>query len=242
MNIELDDNLRTQKISDTVVEYKLTEGTIYQVLAHDGESDRILMINDDVHEDSSTQVWIKWDDKKKPDTKAYYSAAVGQQVVMISAEEKGRAEKESNLWLFNKDTQEKCFVYTSETKRTRIFAADRKGNPVKVTFELGADKKAVPTIQVLAEKLHTFNGISGTLVLGILIGFPVVSVIWYFIERKAGAPWWGFLPVAGIAGFLGFLATGIVGKILSIPGEMINQQKLIEHSEKIKARLLNMNE
>lgn len=239
MNAEIN-NLLNQKIGDTAVEYKLTEGTIYQVLAHDGKADGILMINDDRHEDSPTQAWIKWDDKRKPDTKAYYSAAVGQQVVMISAEEKGTAGEESNLWLFNKDTQEKCFFYTSESKRTRIFSADRKGNPIKVTFMAGVDKKAEPTIQVLAEKLNAIKGISVTLLLGILIGFPAVSVIWYLMTKKGGEPWWGFLQVAGIAGFLGFLATGIVWKIVSIPGDMNNLQQLIEHSEKIKARLLNM--
>ena len=68
------------------------------------------------------------------------------------------------------------------------------------------------------------------------------GLLYSYIKEKTKEIWWGFLPVAGIAGFLGFLATGIVVKILSIPGEMINQQKLIEHSEKIKARLLNMAE
>lgn len=234
MNAEIDNRLLNQEIGDSAVEYKLTKGTIYQVLAHDGEADGILMINDGVHENSPTQAWIKWDDKKMPDTKAYYSAAVGQSVVLISAEGKGRVGKESNLWLFNKDTQEKCFFYTSESRRTRIFAADRKGNPVKVTFEAGVDKKAEPNIQVLAEKLHVIKGVSQTLMLGMLIGFPVVSVIWWLMTKKAWDSWWGFLPVAGIAGFLGFLATGIVAKISSIPSEMKNLQQLIEHSEKIR--------
>lgn len=240
MNAEIDNSLLNQEIGDNVVEYKLTEGTIYQVLAVDDEVDGILRINDDVHENSKTQAWIKWDAKGKPDTKAYYSTAVGQQVVMISAEEKGRSGSESNLWLFNKETQEKCFFYTSESKITRIFAADRKGNPVKVTFVGGHNKKAEPAIQVLAEKLHLIKGISQTVLLGILIGFPIISVIWYLITKNARDPWWMFLAVAGGAGFLGFLATGIVGKILSIPGEMSNLQQLIEHSEKIKARLSNM--
>ena len=228
-NIELDETLKIQNVSGGIIEYKLTEGVIHQVVARTN-LDGVLLVDGEPDNNQQPEVWIKWKDEKKPELKVRYDAAVGQRVVMISVNDGGKYAKENNLWLLNRDTGEKSFVYFDDSKRMRAFPANSRGTAVKVKEVPG--QKMDATINSLAKRLHSMTPMVAILMLCCVVGFPVLFLMDKKISWLAGIS-------SGLA--IGVICALIIERVTSVPGEMKNLFALLSHSEKIKASMLKAN-